>query len=258
MADAGADAARRRILVTGGARGLGRAIVAALATSGHDIVFTYRSSAEESDTYLAELSAAHPGSNFDARLIDLADRASIDDLIAALDHEEPFYGFVHNAGLSYDSLAAVMDPKRAEQVMEVNFWSMTRLAASLVRPMTRARQGRIVVIGSIMGLRGSVGNAAYGASKAAVLGYVRALALETARRGVTVNYVAPGFIDTDMLAPYKDYRERMESQIPAGRFAKPGEIAAVVDFLVSPAAGYITGAVVPVDGGLSSAIPVHR
>ena len=105
---------------------------------------------------------------------------------------------------------------------------------------------------------GMPGGAVYAASKAALLGYIRTLALETAKRGVTVNFIAPGFINTDMLAPYADYHEHMEGQIPIGRFARPEEIANVVAFLMSPGAGYITGAVLPVDGGLTAAIPVHR
>jgi NAD(P)-dependent dehydrogenase (short-subunit alcohol dehydrogenase family) len=142
--------------------------------------------------------------------------------------------------------------------MQVNFWSFTRLAAGLVRTMMRARDGRIVAIGSVTAERGNQGNAAYAASKAALLGYTRTLAVESASRGITVNYVAPGFIDTDMLAKYGKYRESMESQIPAKRFAKPDDVAGIVAFLLSPHAAYITGAYLPVDGGLTAAIGIHR
>ncbi|MCZ7659222.1 MAG: SDR family oxidoreductase [Xanthobacteraceae bacterium] len=248
----------RRVLVTGGGRGLGAAIVRALAAAGHDVSFTYRSAAAEADALARELSAAHPGQSFAARQVDLSDKTQVDSFVKALEGEPPYSGFVHNAGQAYDTLAAIMDQARAEAVMQVNFWSFTRVVTSLVRPMTRARDGRIVVIGSVTAERGNQGNAAYAASKAALAGYMRTLAIETARRGVTVNLVAPGFIDTEMMAPYAAYREAMEKQIPAGRFAAPAEIAGLVAFLLSPAAAYVTGAVLPVDGGLSAAIGIHR
>jgi 3-oxoacyl-[acyl-carrier protein] reductase len=142
--------------------------------------------------------------------------------------------------------------------MQVNFWSFTRIGGALTRQMMRARDGRVVAIGSITALQANQGNAAYAASKAALLGYVRTLAIEIARTGVTVNYVAPGFIDTEMMAPYAKYREQMESQIPARRFAKPEEIADLVAFLLTPQASYLTGAVLPIDGGLSAAIGIQR
>jgi NAD(P)-dependent dehydrogenase (short-subunit alcohol dehydrogenase family) len=142
--------------------------------------------------------------------------------------------------------------------MQVNYWSFTRLVNTLTRPMMRTRYGRIAVVGSVMALQANQGNAAYAASKAALLGYVRTLAIEIARTGVTVNYVAPGFIDTAMLAPYAKFRETIEGQIPARRFARPEEIAAIVAFLLSPGASYLTGAVLPVDGGLSAALGIHR
>jgi 3-oxoacyl-[acyl-carrier protein] reductase len=250
---------RRRVLVTGGGRGLGAAIVRALAAAGHDVTFTYRSAAVEAEALAKDLAGTHPQQSFTARQIDLSDKAAVDALAAVLEADAPPYSaFIHNAGQSYDTLAAMIDQAKAEAAMQVNFWSFTRLVGTVVRPMTRARDGRIVVIGSVTAERGSQGNAAYAASKAALLGYVRTLAVETARRGVTVNYVAPGFIDTEMLAPYAAYRETIEKQIPAGRFAASEEIAGLVTFLLAPAASYITGAMLPVDGGLSAAIGIHR
>jgi NAD(P)-dependent dehydrogenase (short-subunit alcohol dehydrogenase family) len=124
--------------------------------------------------------------------------------------------------------------------------------------MIRARSGRIVAIGSVAALQGNPGNAAYAASKGALISYARTLAIETAKRGVTVNVIAPGFVDTDMMAPYAAYRADMERQIPAGRFARPEEIAGMVAFLMSPLAAYVTGAVLPVDGGLTAMMGVHR
>ncbi len=157
-----------------------------------------------------------------------------------------------------DTLATVMDQDAAEQTMQVNYWAFARIARAVVRPMLRARSGRIVVIGSVMGLHASQGNASYAASKAALLSYVRTLAIESAKRGVTVNYVAPGFVDTGMMVPYAAYRSTIEARIPAGRFAHADEVAAVVAFLASPAAGYINGAYIPVDGGLTASLGIHR
>jgi 3-oxoacyl-[acyl-carrier protein] reductase len=253
-----APAEKRRVLVTGGGSGLGRTIVRSLAQAGHDVTFTYRSSASEADALVENLASDRPQQTFRARELDLADEEAVDGFCAGIRDDTPFSGFIHNAGHSYDSLAVMMDQAKAEVAMQVNFWSFTRLVTALVRPMMRARDGRVAVIGSVTALQANQGNAAYAASKAALLGYVRTLAIETARTGVTVNYLAPGFIDTAMMEPYAKYREQMEGQIPARRFAQPEEIAAVVTFLLSPQASYVTGAVLPVDGGLSAAIGIHR
>jgi 3-oxoacyl-[acyl-carrier protein] reductase len=247
----------RRVLVTGGGRGLGAAIVKALAAAGHDVTFTYRSSGEAADASARALAVEHPGQSFAALRIDLSDRDAVAAFATDLG-DSPYDGFVHNAGHTYDALAVMMDQAKAEVAMQVNYWSFTRLANALMRPMMRARNGRVAVIGSVTALQANQGNAAYAASKAALLAYVRTLAIEVARTGVTVNYVAPGFIDTEMLAPYAKFRDTMEAQIPSRRFAAPDEIASVVTFLMAPAASYLTGAVLPVDGGLSAALGVHR
>jgi NAD(P)-dependent dehydrogenase (short-subunit alcohol dehydrogenase family) len=253
-----ADTVMRRVLVTGGGRGLGSAIVKLLAAGGHDVTFTYRSAKAEAEEMLGQLQAAHPQQKFGAHQADLADKAAVDALAATLDKEGPFSGFVHNAGQSYDTLAVMLDQGKAEAAMQVNFWSFTRLVNVLVRQMMRAKDGRVAVIGSVTAERGNQGNAAYAASKAALLGYVRTLAVEVASRNITVNYVAPGFIDTEMISKYAKFREKMESQIPANRFATPDDIAGIVGFLMSPHAAYVTGAYLPVDGGLTAAIGIHR
>lgn len=255
MSGAGESAPRRKILVVGGARGIGAAIVKTLAEHGHEVVFTYRASADEAFALLEMLRGA--GYSCDARSLDLADKAAVD---AFADHiaGEGFAGYVHNAGQPYDTLAAMMKQDKAEAAMQVNFWAFTRLCSALVRPMTAARFGRIVSIGSVAALYGSQGNAAYAASKAALIGYTKTLAIETARRGVTVNCVMPGFVDTDMIAGYADYRATVEKQIPAGRFARAEEVAGVVGFLLSPAGSYVTGALLPVDGGLTASVGIHR
>jgi 3-oxoacyl-[acyl-carrier protein] reductase len=247
----------RRVLVTGGAKGVGAAIVRALAAAGHDVDFTYRASGDAALALADELQRTYPAQSFVTHSVDLSEKASLDIFCDAVE-KDAYFGLVHNAGQPYDALAAMMAQDKAEAVMQVNFWSLTRLAKTLMRGMIRSRAGRIVAIGSAAALQGNPGNAAYAASKGALLAYCRTLAIETAKRGITVNYVAPGFIDTDMMAPYAAYRADMEKQIPAGRFAAAEEIAGTVAFLMSPPAAYVTGAVLPVDGGLTAMIGVHR
>ena len=247
----------RRVLVTGGASGLGAAIVRTLAGAGFDVDFTYRSSAAQAEELVASLQAACPGRGFAAHALDLSDRTAIDAFCETIEADR-FHGYVHNAGQSADALALMLDQDRAEAAMQVNFWSLTRIAKTLMRGMIRARSGRIVAIGSVAALRGNTGNAAYAATKGALISYCRTLAIESAKRGVTVNVIAPGFIDTAMLEGYAAYRASMEKQIPAGRFARPEEVAALASFLMGESAAYITGAVLPVDGGLTAMMGVHR
>lgn len=246
-----------RVLVTGGAKGVGAAIVRALAASGHDVDFTYRSSGGQAQALAAEIAATEPGRSIRALSLDLSDKAALDSFCEQCEGET-YFGLVHNAGQPYDALAAMLVQDKAEAAMQVNFWAFTRLAKSLMRGMIRARTGRIVAIGSVAALRGNPGNAAYAASKGALISYAKTLAVETGKRGVTVNVIAPGFVDTDMMAPYAAYRAKMESQIPAGRFARPEEVAGLAAFLMSPPAAYITGTVLPIDGGVTAQIGVHR
>ncbi len=248
---------RRRVLVTGGGRGVGAAIVTALAGAGFDVDFTYRNSAEEASRLAEALGAAHPEVTVRARRLDLSDKTALEDFAAEIE-DQAWFGLVHNAGQPYDALTAVIAQDKAEAAMQVNFWSLTRLAKAVMRGMLRAREGRVVAIGSVAALQANAGNAAYAASKGALLSYCRTLAMETAKRGITVNYVAPGFIDTEMMAGYVAHRPQMEKQIPVGRFAQPDEVAGLVSFLMSPPAAYVTGAVLPIDGGLTAMLGVHR
>ncbi len=246
-----------KILVTGGAKGVGAAIVRALAAAGHDVDFTFRSSADQAKALAQEIAASHPGRSIVALPLDLSDKAALDAFCEAREGES-YFGLVHNAGQPYDVLAAMMAQDKAEAAMQVNFWAFTRLAKSLMRNMIRARTGRIVAIGSVAALRGNPGNAAYAASKGALISYAKTLAVETGKRGVTVNVIAPGFVDTDMMAPYAAYRDKMQGQIPAGRFARPEEVAGLAAFLMSEPAAYISGTVLPIDGGLTAQLGVHR
>ena len=249
--------AQSRVLVTGGASGIGAAIVRALAEAGLSVDFTYRASAEAAQALLADLRAAHPDRAFAAHSVDLGDRGAL-EAFCEIAEAAGYYGLVHNAGQSCDALAAMLDQERAEAAMQVNFFSLTRLAKSLVREMTRARSGRIVAIGSVAALRANACNSAYAATKGALIAYCRTLAIETAKRGVTVNVIAPGFVDTAMMERYAAYRDGMERQIPIGRFGRPEDVAALAAFLMGEGASYITGTVLPVDGGLTAMMGVHR
>lgn len=248
----------KRVLVTAGGRGIGAAIVRALAELGYDVCFTFRESVEPAKALLTELQSKHPEQEFEASQCDLSRREDVDRLAEQLTNWETLYGFVHNAGQSYDVLAALIDQDNAETLMQVNFWSMTRLIAAAVRPMIQARAGRIIGIGSIAAMRGQTGNAVYAASKGAMLSYLRCLAVEIARKGVTVNYVAPGFVDTEFLSGYDSHRDAIEKAVPAERFAEPAEIAGLVGYLLANKASYITGSVIPIDGGLSATIGAGR
>jgi NAD(P)-dependent dehydrogenase (short-subunit alcohol dehydrogenase family) len=244
----------RRSLVIGGRRGIGAAVVRALLARGDAVTFTYRTDPGDLDA----LRAANAGAAIDAIALDLADRATVERFAETLDTGPAYDAMVQVGGTTYDALAAVMDQDHAERTMQVNYFAFARIARAVVRPMLRARYGRIVAIGSIIGQTASQGNAAYGASKAALLAYVRTLAIESARRGITVNCIAPGLVDTEMMAPFAAHRAAVEARVPAGRFATPDEVAAVAAFLTTPEAGYVNGAVIPVDGGLTAGVGLPR
>jgi NAD(P)-dependent dehydrogenase (short-subunit alcohol dehydrogenase family) len=235
-----------RALVIGGRRGIGAAVVRTLHERGFEVTYTYRT---EPGAFAAEVTALS---------LDLADRDAVEQFAVAQENAAAWDALVQVGGTTYDTLAATLDQTRAEQVMQVNFFAFTRIARAVVRPMMRARNGRIVAVGSVIGQVASQGNVAYGATKAALLAYVKGLAIESAKRGVTVNYVAPGFVDTEMMAPFAAYRASTEGRVPAGRYARPEEIAAVVGFLASPEASYVNGAYIPVDGGLTASAGIPR
>jgi NAD(P)-dependent dehydrogenase (short-subunit alcohol dehydrogenase family) len=248
----------KTVFVTGGAKGIGKAIVTSLAADGFNVSFSYSSSADEANLLTEELRARHPEQSINSYQADLSDRAQVDEFADIIGETDSLYGLVHNAGRSYDTLAAMVDQDKGEALFQVNFWAMTRLAGAAAKPLMRAKSGRIIVIGSITAERGVQGNSIYAASKGAMLSFTRTLAIELARKGVTANYISPGYVDTDLMAPYAAYRDRVESQIPLRRFCQPDELGALTSFLFSPMAGYITGAVIPIDGGVSAGLSVQR
>lgn len=225
----------RSVLVTGGNRGIGLAIARELAAAGDAVAVTYRS-------------GEPPEGLFGVR----CDVTSMADVEAAFDKVEAEQGpvevLVSNAGITKDTLLAMMKEETFTDVIDANLTGAYRVAKRAIRPMMRLKRGRIVLISSVIGLLGQAGQANYAASKAGLVGFARSLAREYGSRGITVNVVSPGFVDTDMTAGLD--KEAIVKNIPLGRQASPEEIARVVRFVASEDASYITGAVIPVDGGL--------
>ena len=239
----------RRILVTGGSRGIGRAIALAAAESGFDVTLTYQSRADAASDVVAAITAA--GGSARAIALDVADR---DATRAALEAEiaarGAFYGAVCNAGVSADAPFPGMSGDAWDRVLHTNLDGFYNVLHPLVMPMVRIREGgRIVVISSVAGQIGNRGQVNYSASKAGLIGATRALSLELAKRRITVNCVAPGLIETEMLAGLPT--EQLAAMIPMRRIGKPEEVAAVVAFLLSDAASYVTGETISVNGGMA-------
>ena len=248
----------KTVFVAGGARGIGLGIVKALAADGYDVCFSYRSSADEAMKLSKDIQSQYPQQTISCQQVDMSNRDQVGEFATMISETEGLYGLVYNAGGSYDTLAALVDQDKGEALFQLNFWAMTRLAGAAARPLMRARSGRIITIGSVTSQLGVSGNSIYAATKGAMLSYIRTLAIELARRGVTVNYVSPGYVDTDLMTPYADHRDNLEKQIPLRRFAQPEEVGGLASFLFSPLAGYITGSVIPIDGGLSAGLLIQR
>jgi 3-oxoacyl-[acyl-carrier protein] reductase len=236
-------------LVTGASRGIGRAIALALAREGATVVGT--ATTEAGALQISE-ALAHSGAQGAGRALNVRDAAQCDALIASVQKE---FGdvtiLVNNAAVVRDNLALRMKDAEWDEVMETNLRGVFRLSRAVMRGMMKARWGRIISITSVVGAAGNPGQANYAAAKAGVVGMSKSLARELGSRNITVNCVAPGLIDTEMTrALSEEQRAALIGQVALGRLGQPEDVAAAVAFLASPAAGYITGAVVHVNGGM--------
>ena len=238
--------------VTGASRGIGRAIALALGSGGATVIGTATGA-----TGVAAIDEALKAAGIAGRgvVLDVADGAAIDAAVADVEAREGAISIlVNNAGITRDTLLLRMKPEDWDAVIDTNLGSVFRLSKAVLRGMMKARKGRIVNIASIVGLIGNPGQANYCAAKAGIGGFTRSMAREVASRGITVNVVAPGFIDTDMTKALTDaQREALAAQIPLGRLGQAEDIAAAVRFLAGPQAGWITGETLNVNGGMHMA-----
>ena len=228
----------RTVLITGGNRGIGFALAQRFIADGHRVAVTARSG--EGPTGSLTVTA------------DVTDGASLDAAVATVEAElGPIEVLVANAGITKDTLLLRMSDEDFEEVINTNLVGVFRVVKRCIKSMMKAKYGRVVLISSVVGLYGSPGQVNYAASKAALVGFARSMTRELGSRGITTNVVAPGFINTDMTkALPQAQQEQYLAAIPAGRFAQPEEVASAVAWLASDESGYISGAVIPVDGGL--------
>ena len=237
-------------LVTGGSRGIGRACARALAHAGAEVVISYVSNKDSANSVCEEIKAA--GGKASAIMFDVGDPSQIETAMAALLKEKKFISIlVNNAGITRDGLMMRYSTEDWDKVVSTNLRGAFLVSQSLIRPMMKERRGSIIHMSSIVGITGNPGQAAYCAAKAGLIGLTKSMAKELAPRSIRVNAVAPGYIETDMTGKLTtEQREAILSHIPLGRVGRPEEIAAAVTFLASPAANYITGQTIVVDGGM--------
>ena len=235
-------------IVTGGSRGIGRGIALALAEAGATVICAARD-LERLEAVVAEIAAA--GGKASAHVVDVRSRESIQTLIAAA---LTAYGridiLVNNAGITRDSLLLRMKPEDWDDVIATNLTSAFISTQAALKPMLKQRAGSIINIGSVVGLTGNAGQASYAAAKAGLIGFSKSVAREVASRGIRVNVITPGFIETDMTAAMPEAaRQMMLATVPLGRTGTPGDIAGLVVYLASDASAYVTGQTLSVDGG---------
>lgn len=238
-------------LVTGAAKGIGRAIALALAADGATVVVNYNGSKEHAEQVVEEIKAL--GSDGMVYQCNVADTAAADTMIKEIIRS---YGrldiLVNNAGITRDNLIMKMSEEDFDAVINANLKGCFNTIKAVSRQMLKQRAGRIINIASVSGILGNAGQANYAASKAGIIGLTKTMARELASRGITVNAIAPGFVDTDMTQVLSDrVKEAATAQIPLGRFGKPEDIANMAAYLASEKASYITGQVISVDGGMA-------
>ena len=236
-------------LVTGGSRGIGAAIARGLAADGWPVAVNYRSDASAAERVVGEIESA--GGRATPLHGDVVEAGAADDLFTGAESAlgAPVLALVNNAGVRHDDLSPTLGDEEWAAVIETNLNAAFRLTRRALRPMLRARYGRIINIASVVGLRANPGQSNYAAAKAGLVAMTKTVAVEVARRGVTVNAVAPGWIDTEMTA---ELDSALLEAVPARRAGTPDEVAACVRFLASDAASYVTGAVLTFDGGLAA------
>ena len=241
------DAVKGRALVTGGSRGIGAAVVRRLAQDGFGVILNYRSN--ESAARTVQEQAMAQGGDVVLSAFDVGDREATHRAIAELlEDPRPISVVVNNAGITADAAFPAMTGEQWDSVVQTTLSGFYNVTQPLIMPMVRRKFGRIINMSSISGMNGNRGQANYAAAKAGIIGATKSLALELAKRRITVNAIAPGLIDTDMVASIP--KEMVQGIIPMRRLGMPEEVAALVSFLASDEAGYITGQVIRIDGGL--------
>ena len=241
----------RVAIVTGGGRGIGRAIAGRLAGEGANLAISYRSNEIAAEEAAQKVRAAGVRCE-----LFKGDVSSPEDVEALFTGVRDAFGrvdiLVNNAGITRDNLVMRMNEGEFDDVLRTNLRGTYLCTRAALRPMIRARWGRIVNVSSVVGLVGNAGQANYAASKAGIIGFTKSVAREVAQRGITVNVVAPGYVETELTGGLPEkVKEQIREQIPAGRFGEPEEVAEVVAFLVAEEAGYVTGQTIAVDGGMT-------